>query len=111
MNQLTRQFQIQNDTAAQHALIVEAELMSKYGMPTPRHGTNYDSHNKGIIKDLWAWIQKQNLPKHKLWEKVLGMHKTERITLSYGDVLLVSSLLERSYQWAHRTGERLGLIY
>jgi hypothetical protein len=38
MNQLTRQFQIQNDTAAQHALIVEADLMGKYGMPTPRLG-------------------------------------------------------------------------
>ena len=62
MNALTRTLQIQNDTAAQHALIVEAELMSKYGMPTPRHGTNYDSHNKGIIKDLWAWIQKQKSP-------------------------------------------------
>ena len=111
MNALTRTLQIQNDTAAQHALFVEAELRGKYGPATPKPSSDYDSHNKGIIKDLWAWIQKQNLPKHKLWEKVLGMHKTKRIALSYGDVLLVSSLLERSYSWAHRTGERLGLIY
>lgn len=69
-----------------------------------------EKKNQSVIMDMWDFVQRKGYKKSALYYRILDMHKSGKITLTLGDLILISDLLGHKTLWATYKAQELGLI-
>ena len=67
-------------------------------------------NNAEIIHETWDLVVSKGWKKSALYYRILDLHKSKKIELNLGDLILIGNLLEYSEHWATFKCEELGML-
>lgn len=74
------------------------------------HADQQKLKNKQTIMDMWEFIQRKGYKKSALYPRILELHKTNKVKLTVGDLVLIADLMGYKTLWATFKAQELGLI-
>ena len=66
--------------------------------------------NAQIINETWELVVSKGWKKSALYYRILDLHKSKKIELNLGDLILIGNLLEYSEHWVSFKVEELGML-